>query len=64
MEGRWKHHLKEEKTEMENKLKPDWSTELDEYMEERYGIDINEVICDEVLKAIRNEIKKDEEKLK
>ena len=49
---------------MENKLKPDWSTELDEYMEERYGIDINEVICDEVLKAIRNEIQKDEEKLK
>ena len=33
-------------------------------MEERYGIDINEVICDEVLKAILNEIQKDEEKLK
>ena len=49
---------------MENKLKSDWSTELDEFMEERYGIDINGVICDEVLKAIRNEIKKDEEKLK
>ena len=49
---------------MKDKLKTDWSVELDEYMEERYGIDINEVICDEVLKATLNEIQKDEEKLK
>ena len=64
VEGKWKHHLKEGKTEMKDKLKSDWSVELDEYMEERYGIDINEVICDEVLKATLNEIQKDEEKLK
>lgn len=43
---------------MKNKLKPVWSTELDEYFEERYGIDINEIIYDEILKAIRKETKK------
>jgi chromosome segregation ATPase len=50
--------------EMKDKLKPVWSTELDDYFEERYGIDINEVMCDAVQEAIRNEIQKDEEKLK
>ena len=49
---------------MENKLESVWSTELDEYFEERYGIDINEIICDAILKANRNEIQKDEEKPK
>ena len=50
---------------MENKLEPVWSTELDEYFEERYGIDIGKIICDEILKAIRDENQKDEdEKLK
>ena len=49
---------------MENKLESVWSTELDEYFEERYGIDIGEIICDEILKANRNEIQKDEEKPK
>ena len=49
---------------MDNKLESVWSTELDEYFEERYGIDINEIIYDEILKATRNEIQKDEEKLK
>ena len=39
------------------RLKPIWSTELDEYFEERYGIDIGKVICDEVLKTIRDENK-------
>ena len=49
---------------MENKLESVWSTEIDEYMNERYGIDIFEVVRDEILKANRNEIQKDEEKLK
>lgn len=39
---------------MENKLESIWSTELDDYFEWRYGIDINEIICDEILKTIRN----------
>ena len=64
MEGRWKHHLKEGKTEMKDKLKSDWSVELSEYMEERYGIDIDEVICDAIQEAIKDETQKDEEKLK
>lgn len=46
---------------MEDKLKPVWSTEIDEYMEERYGIDISrifaEVICDERQKANREDAK-------
>ena len=49
---------------MENKLESVWSTELDDYFEERYGIDIGEIICDAILKANRNEIQKDEEKPK
>ena len=49
---------------MENKLESVWSTELDEYMEERYGISMGEVICDAIQEANRNEIQKDEEKLK
>ena len=49
---------------MENKLESVWSTELGEYFEERYGIDINEIICDEILKKIRDENQKDEEKPK
>ena len=49
---------------MENKLESVWSTELDEYMEERYGISMGEVICDEILKIIRNENQKDKEKPK
>lgn len=49
---------------MNDKLKPIWSTELDEYFEERYGLDIGKIICDEILKTIRNENQKDEEKLK
>lgn len=47
---------------MEGKLKSDWTVELAEYMYVRYGIDICEAICDEVLKTIQNQ--KDEEKLK
>ena len=49
---------------MENKLESVWSTELGEYFEERYGIDINEIICDAILKTIRDENQKDKEKLK
>lgn len=49
---------------MENKLETVWSTELDEYFEERYGIDIGEIICEEILKATRDENQKDEEKPK
>lgn len=49
---------------MENKLESVWSTELDDYFEERYGIDINEIICDAIQEANRNEIQKDEEKPK
>ena len=44
---------------MENKLESVWSTEIDEYFKERYGIDIGEIICDAILKANRNEIQKD-----
>jgi hypothetical protein len=43
---------------MENKLETVWSTELDECMEERFGISIDEIMRDEILKAIRDEIKK------
>lgn len=53
---------------MENKLKPVWSTELNEYLDayfdEVYGIDIEEIICDAIQEAIKDETKKDEEKLK
>lgn len=49
--------MQTERNEMENKLESVWSTELGEYFEERYGIDINEIICDEILKTIRNENK-------
>lgn len=50
---------------MENKLESVWSIELDEYMEERYGISMGKVICDEILKTIRDDKnQKDEEKLK
>ena len=46
---------------MNDKLKSDWSVELDEYMEERYGVDISrifaETICDELQKAIREDVK-------
>lgn len=34
-----------------SKLEPIWSYELDEYMEERYGIDISKVICETILEA-------------
>ena len=47
---------------MEDKLESVWSIELDEYFKERYDIDINEVICDETLKAIRDENQKDKER--
>jgi hypothetical protein len=43
---------------MENKLESVWSTEIDEYFKERYGIDINEIIYDAIQEANRNEIKK------
>lgn len=49
---------------MGNKLESVWSTELGEYFEERYGIDINAIICDAILEAIREENQKGEEKLK
>lgn len=46
---------------MNDKLKPVWSTEDDDYFEERYGIDISrifaEAICDERQKAIREDAK-------
>ncbi len=49
---------------MENKLESVWSTELDDYFEERYGIDIGQIICEEILKAIRDDEKqKDKKKL-
>lgn len=43
---------------MENKLETVWSFEIAEYMRDRYGIDIDEIMCDEILKAIRDETKK------
>ena len=49
---------------MENKLESVWSTEIDEYFEERYGIDIGEIIYDAIQEANRNEIQKDKEKPK
>ena len=64
VEGKWKHQWKEGETEMKTKLRSDWSIELGEYFEERYGIDICEGICDEVQKAIHDENQKDEDKLK
>ena len=33
-----------------SKIKPYWSLELTEYMEERYGIDIGELIREEIRK--------------
>ena len=49
---------------MENKLESVWSTEIDEYFEERFGIDIGKIICDEILKATKDENKQDKEELK
>lgn len=34
---------------MENKLESDWWTEIAEYMNVKYDIDINEVMCDAIL---------------
>ena len=34
-----------------SKIKPHWSQELTEYMEERYGIDIDELICEAILEC-------------
>ena len=48
---------------MENKLESVWTTEIADYFEEKYGIDIVEIMRDEVLKAIRSENQKDEERL-
>ena len=33
-----------------SEIKSIWSRELAEYMEERYGIDIGELICEEIRK--------------
>ena len=48
-------HRNDKFKHMENKLETVWSTELDEYFEERYGIDIGEIICDEILKTMQSE---------
>ena len=34
-----------------SKIEPPWSRELNEYMEERYGIDIDELICEAILEC-------------
>ena len=34
-----------------SKIEPHWSRELTEYMEERYGIDIDELICEAILEC-------------
>lgn len=44
----------------DNYFEPDWWTEIVEYMYVKYDIDIDEVICDEILKAIMDENQKDE----
>ena len=31
-----------------SKIEPPWSRELTEYIEERYGIDIDELICETI----------------
>lgn len=65
VEGKWDNHQqKEGETEMETKLKSDWTVELAEYMYVRYGIDICETICNEVQTSIQNENQKDGEKRK
>ena len=35
----------------ELEIEPPWSRELTEYMEERYGIDIDELICEAILEC-------------
>lgn len=49
---------------MENKLETVWSNEINEYMYDRYGIDVDKIICDAILEEIQNETQKDKEKLK
>jgi len=44
-----------------SKIESTWSQELAEYMDEKYGIDINEVICDEIRKTEDDEIRKIED---
>ena len=34
-----------------SKIEQPWSRELTEYMEERYGIDIDKLICEEILEC-------------
>ena len=34
-----------------SKIEQPWSRELAEYMEERYGIDIDELICEAILEC-------------
>ena len=34
-----------------SKIEPPWSQELNEYMEERYGIDLDELMCEAILEC-------------
>ena len=41
-----------------SKIESIWSRELAEYMEERYGIDLDEVICEAILECEDAELRR------
>ena len=44
-----------------SKIESIWSSELNEYMEERYGIDIDELICEAILECEDAELRQVEQ---
>lgn len=42
-----------------SKIEPPWSRELNEYMEERYGIDLDELMCEAILEAEDEELRQE-----
>ena len=40
-----------------SKIEPPWSRELNEYMEERYGIDLDELMCEAIRECEDEELR-------
>ena len=40
-----------------SKIEPPWSQELNEYMEERYGIDLDELMCEAIRECEDEELR-------
>ena len=42
-----------------SKIEPPWSQELNDYMEERYGIDLDELMCEAILECEYEELRQE-----